>query len=174
MQYHRCPAGLSQPVMGPRLGGPLNDPYGGLDAESMAAWMPSLWRPVCRVSARELFLAAAVATTAVARATAVAAAACHCYGPVVVAAAGPGVVTLRRLAPTCPAAEPLQARRQGPIRPCRPTAGPLPALRRGSQGLDKPDPGVADIKHSSLRKAIQKLHAAASRTSRYRIKNPAE
>ena len=76
------------------------------------------------LSAAEAADAAAAATAAAARATAVpvaaaaaTAAACHYYGPGVVAAAGPGVVTLRRLAPTCPAAQPT-----GPIRPCGPTA----------------------------------------------------
>ena len=53
------------------------------------------------------------AFAAAARAAKVAAAACHYYGPEVVTAAGPGVVTLRRLAPTCPAAEPLPARLRG-------------------------------------------------------------
>ena len=76
----------------------------------------------------------------------------------------------RRRAPTCPAAEPLQARLpclQAPSGPADPPPGPSgPA---GSPGLDKPAPGVADVKHSCLRKAMQKLHAAASRTSRNRI-----
>ena len=56
--------------------------------------------------------AAATAAAAAARAAAVAAAACHYCGPGVVAAAGPGVATLHRLAPTCPAAEPLPVRRR--------------------------------------------------------------
>ena len=38
------------------------------------------------------------------RAAVVATVECHYYGPGVVAAADPGVVTPRRLAPTCPAA----------------------------------------------------------------------
>ena len=72
------------------------------------------------LSAAEAADAAAAATAAAARATAVpvaaaaaTAVACHYYGPGVVAAAGPGVVTLRRLAPTCPAAEPLPDWRRG-------------------------------------------------------------
>ena len=55
----------------------------------------------------------AAAAAAAARAAKVAAVACHYYGPGVVTAAGTGVATLRRLAPTCPAAEPLPARRRG-------------------------------------------------------------
>ena len=133
------------------------------------------------LSAAEAADAAAVATAAAARAAAVAvaaatAAACHYYGPGVVAAAGPGVVTLRCLAPT--------SLPPSPYRPSCPANGPYPAMRTrhrraptgpaaGSQGLDKPAPGGADIKHSSLRKAMQRRHAAASRTSRNRSKNPA-
>ena len=59
------------------------------------------------LSAAEAADAATAATAAVARAPAVPvgaaaapAAACHYYGPGVVAAVGPGVVTLRCLAPT--------------------------------------------------------------------------
>ena len=100
----------------------------------------------------------AVASAAAARAAKVAAAACHYYGPGVVTAAGPGVVTLRRLAPTCPAAEPLPALLPGHsdqapscmlARRHRAPTGPA----AGSPGLDKPAPqaGVADIKHRSLR-----------------------
>ncbi len=92
--------------------------------------------------------AAAAAAAAAARAAAVAAAVCHYYGTGVVSTAGPGVV-LRRLTPTGQAA-------------------PSPGLSKPAPG-----PGVADLKHSCLRKAIQQLHAAASRTSRNRIKNPA-
>ena len=95
------------------------------------------------LSVAEAADAAAAATAAAARAAAVAAAAataaaCPYYGPGVVAAAGPGVVTLRRLAPTCPAAEPLPAQLPGrrapsghadpppldPYRPGRGVAGP--------------------------------------------------
>jgi hypothetical protein len=135
------------------------------------------------LSAAEAADAAAAATAAAARATAVpvaaaaaTAAACHYYGPGVVAAAGPGVVTLRCLAPT--------SLPPSLYRPSCPANGPHPAMRTrrrraptgpaaGSQGLDKPAPGGADIKHSSLRKAMQRRHAAASRTSRNRSINPA-
>ena len=135
------------------------------------------------LSAAEAADAAAAATAAAARATGVpgaaaaaTAAACHYYGPGVVAAAGPGVVTLRCLAlPPC---------RRASTGPSCPANGPHPAMRTrrrrapagpaaGSPGLDKAAPGVADIKHSSLRKAVQRRHAAASRTSRNRGKNPA-
>ncbi len=59
------------------------------------------------VLAAEAANAAVAETAAAARAAAVTAVACHHYGPV--AAAGPGVVTLSRLAPICPAAEYLPA-----------------------------------------------------------------
>ena len=86
------------------------------------------------------------------------------------------VVTLRCLAPT--------SLPPSLYRPSCPANGPHPAMRTrrrrapagpaaGSPGLDKAAPGVADIKHSSLRKAVQRRHAAASRTSRNRGKNPA-
>ena len=86
------------------------------------------------------------------------------------------VVTLRCLAPT--------SLPPSLYRPSCPANGPHPAMRTrrrraptgpaaGSPGLDKAAPGVADIKHSSLRKAMQRRHAAASRTSRNRSKNPA-
>ena len=118
------------------------------------------------LSAAEAADAAAAATAAAARATAVpvaaaaaTAAACHYYGPGVVAAAGPGVVTLRCLAPT--------SLPPSLYRPSCPANGPHPAMRTrrrraptgpaaGSPGLDKAAPGVADIKHSSLRKAMQR------------------
>ena len=87
------------------------------------------------LSAAEAAAAAATTTTAAARATTVpvaaaaaTAAVCHYYGPGVVAAAGPGVVTLRRLAPTCPAAEPLLPAR-------------LPSQRAPSGHADPPPPG---------------------------------
>ena len=81
------------------------------------------------------------------------------------------VVTLRCLAPT--------SMPPSLYRPSCPANGPHPAMRTrrrrapagpaaGSPGLDKAAPGVADIKHSSLRKAMQRRHAAASRTSRNR------
>ena len=136
------------------------------------------------LSAAEAADPAAAATAAAARATAVpvaaaaaTAAAGHCYyGPGVVTAAGPGVVTLRCLAPT--------SLPPSLYRPSCPANGPHPAMRTrrrraptgpaaGLPGLDKPAPGGADIKHSSLRKAMQRRHAAASRTSRNRSKNPA-
>ena len=103
----------------------------------------------------------------------------------------------RRATTTGPESSPLQAQESSrsvawPLPPCRrastgpscPANGPHPAMRTrrrraptgpaaGSQGLDKPAPGGADIKHSSLRKAMQRRHAAASRTSRNRSKNPA-
>jgi len=135
------------------------------------------------LSAAEAADPAAAAAAAAARATAVpvtaaavTAAACHYYGPGVVAAAGPAVVTLHCLAPT--------SLPQSLYRPSCPANGPHPAMRTrrrraptgpaaGLQGLDKPAPGGADIKHSSLRKAMHRRHAAASRTSRNRSKNPA-
>jgi hypothetical protein len=70
----------------------------------------------------------------------------HYYGPGFEAAAGPGVVTPRRLAPTCPAA-------------------PSPGLEC------KHLPVVACI--NAIQLLSQQLHAAASRTSQNRIKNPA-
>ena len=79
---------------------------------------------------------------------------------------------------------PLPALPPSPYRPGCPADGPHPAMRtrrrRAPAGpaarspcLDKPAPEGADIKHSSLRKAMQRRHAADSRTSRNRIKNPA-
>ncbi len=80
------------------------------------------------------------------RASVVAAVACQYYWPGVVAAAGPGVVTPRRLAPTCPAA-------------------PSPGLEC------KHLPVVACV--NAIQLLSQQLHTAASRTSKNRIKNPA-
>ena len=104
---------------------------------------PSNWQSCI---GRRSSAAAAATAHAGTRAAVVAAVACHYYGPGVVAAAGPGVVTPRRLAPTCPAA-------------------PSPGLEC------KHLPVVACI--NAIQLLSQQLHAAASRTSQNRIKYPA-
>jgi hypothetical protein len=96
--------------------------------------------------------AAAAARAAAARAAAVAPSACNCYGPGVVAAAGPGVVTLRRRVPTCRAAP-----SPGLYKPAAST-GCTCQWRRGN------------INTVACVEAIQQLHA--SRTSQNQIKSP--
>ena len=108
--------------------------------------LPLIGSLVSAVEAADAAAAAAATAHAGTRAAVVAAVACQYDGPGVVAAAGPGVVTPRRLAPTCPAA-------------------PSPGLEC------KHLPVVACI--NAIQLLSQQLHAAASRTSQNQIKYPA-
>ena len=98
------------PIPTRAFAGPVATPYTHdrpLPSSLPISALPSI---ASLVAAAEAADSAAATTTAAARAAAVAAAACHHYGPRIVAAACPGVVTLHRLAPTGPAAESLLAR----------------------------------------------------------------